>query len=92
MVLHPALNLTCSSAVFFSLRFQLIQYYFQKDFAGVANEINGVIILTWLKIVLFRKHDNEQLSPWCKPLAILLDHVADDGESMDHDFSPVPSC
>lgn len=33
VVLHPALNLTCSSAILFSL---LIQYHFQRNFAGVA--------------------------------------------------------
>ena len=48
MVLLPALNPACSSAILFDLGFKSIQGDFQHSFARVTDEADGSVVLAEL--------------------------------------------
>ena len=78
MVLLPALNPACSSAVdLFSLRFQPIQDDFQHDFARMTDEADSSVVLAELQVALFRECNNQRLSPWGRPFSCSPDSVTD---------------
>ena len=68
MVLLPALNPACSSAIiFFSLGFKPIQDDFQHDFARMTDEADSSVVLAELQVALFRECSNQRLSPLGRP-------------------------
>ena len=61
MVLLPALNPACSSAIimyFFSLGFKPIQDDFQQDFARMTDGADSSVVLAELQVALFRVCNN----------------------------------
>ena len=77
MVLRPAPNPACSSAIITSLGFKPIQDDFQHDFARMTDEADGSVVLAELQVALFRECVNQQLSPWCWPFSWSPDPVTD---------------
>ena len=78
MVLLPALNPACSSAIFSSAwGFQPIQDGFQHDFARMTDEADSSVVLAELQVALFRECNNQRLSPWGRPFSCSPDSVTD---------------
>ena len=65
------------SNYFFSLGFQPIQDDFQHDFARMTDEANSSEVLSELQVALFRKYNNQRLSPWGRPFSCSPDYVTD---------------
>ena len=77
MVLLPALNPACSSAIISSAWFQPIQDDFQHDFARMTDEADSSVVLAELQVALFRECNNQRLSPWGRPFSCSPDSVTD---------------
>ena len=78
MVHLPALNPACSSAIISSAwGLSLFQDDFQHDFARMTDEADSSVVLAELQVALFRKCNNQQLSPWGRPFSCSLDSVTD---------------
>ena len=76
MVLLPALNPACSSAIISSaLGFQPIQDDFQHDFARMTDEADSSVVLAELHVALFRECNIQRLSPWGRPFSCSPDSV-----------------
>ena len=73
VVLLPALNQACSSAItciyFFSLGFKPIQDDFQHNFARITDEADSSVVLAELQVAFFRECNNQRLSPWGMPFS-----------------------
>ena len=70
MVLLPALNPTCSSAIISSAwGLSPVQDDFQHDFARMTDEADSSIVLAELQVALFRECNNQRLSPWGSPFS-----------------------
>ena len=62
MVLLPALNPACSSAIISSAwGFEPIQDDFQHDFARMTDEADSSVVLAELQVALFRECNNQRL-------------------------------
>ena len=78
MVLLPALNPACSSAIiFFCLGFKPIQDDFQHDFSGMTDVADSSVVLAELQVALLRECNNQRLSQWGRPFACSPDLVID---------------
>ena len=77
MVLLPALNPACSSAIISSAWGQPIQDDFQHDFARMTDEADSSVVLAELQVALFRECNNQRLSPWGRPFSCSPGSVTD---------------
>ena len=82
VVLLPALNPACSSAIissacFFSLGFKPIQDNVQHDFAGMTDEADRSVVLAELQVPLLRECNIQRLSPWGRQFSCSPDPVTD---------------
>ena len=78
VVLLPALNPACSSAIISSAwGLSLLQDNFQHDFAGITDEADSSVVLAELQVALFRECNNQRLSPWGRPFSCSPDPVTD---------------
>ena len=57
------------SNYFFSLGFEHIQDDFQHDFARMIDEADCSVVLAELQVALFRKCNNQRLSPLGRPFS-----------------------
>ena len=73
MVLLPALNPVCSTAIIFSA----FQDDFQHDFARMTDESDSSVVQAELQVALFRECNNQRLSPWGRPFSCSPDSVTD---------------
>ena len=62
---------------FFSLGFKNITDVFQHDFAQMTDEANSSVVLAELQVTLFRKGNNQRLSPLDRPFSCSPDPVTD---------------
>ena len=65
------------SNYFFSLEVNPIQDDIQHDFARMTDEADSSVVLAELQIALFRKCNNQRLSPWGRPFSCSPDPVTD---------------
>ena len=87
MVLLPALNPACSSAIISSAwGLKPIQDDFQHDFARMTDGADSSIVLAELQVALFRECNNQRLSPWGRPFSCSPDSVTDLCSSIYHDL------
>ena len=78
VVLLPALNIACSSAIIHSAwGVKPIQDDFQHDFARMPNEADSSVVLAELQVALFRECNNQRLRPWGRPFSCSPDPVTD---------------
>ena len=73
VVLLPALNPACSSAIIS----KPIQDEFQHDFARMTDEADSSVVLAELQVALFRECNNQRLSPRGRPFSCSPDPVTD---------------
>ena len=77
VVLLPALNPACSSAIICSAwGFSLFKMT-QHDFARMTDEADSYVVLAELQVALYRECNNQRLSPWGRPFSCSLDSVTD---------------
>ena len=78
MVLLPALNPACSSAIISSVwGFKPIHDDFQQDFARMTDEADSSVVLAELQVALFKECNSQRLSPWGRPFSCSPDPVTD---------------
>ena len=78
MVLIPALNPACSSAIISSAwGLSLFKMLCWNDFAGMTDGANSSVVLAELQVALFRECNNQRLSPWGRPFSCSPDPVTD---------------
>ena len=78
MVLLPALNPACSSAIISSAwGLKPIQDDFQHDFARMTDEADSSVVLAELQVALFRECNNQRLSPWGRLFSCSPDPITD---------------
>ena len=70
VVLLPALNPACSSAIISSAWDD-----FQHDCARMTDEADISVVLAELQVALFRECDNQRLSPWGRPFSCSPDPI-----------------
>ena len=76
MVLLPALNPACSSAIISSAwGFSLFQDDSQPDFARMTDEADSSVVLAELQVALFRECNNQRLRSWGRPFSCSPDSV-----------------
>ena len=79
MVLLPALNPACSSAITSSAWGLSL---FKHDFAQMTDEADSSVILAELQVV--RECNNQRLSPWGRPFSCSPDPVTDLCQNIYH--------
>ena len=62
---------------FFSLGFKPVQDDFQHDFTRMTDEASSSVVLAKLQVALFRKCNNQRLSPWSRLFFCYPDPVID---------------
>ena len=72
------------SNCFFSLGFKPIQDDFQHDFARMTDEADSSVVLTELQVALFRKCNNQRLSPWGWSFSCSPDPITDLFQNIYH--------
>ena len=78
VVLLPALQPTCSSAIIFSLLWlKSAKNDLQHDYGRIADKADGSVILAQLQVSFHRESDNKAFSPIGWPFSCLQDLVAD---------------
>ena len=73
MVLLPALNTACSSAIISSAWGLSL---FKMTF-NMTDEADSSVVLAELQVALFRECNNQRLSPWGRPFSCSPDPVTD---------------
>ena len=74
MVLLPALNPACSSAIISSAwGLSLVK----MTFARMTDEAGSSVVLAELQLAILRECNNQQLSPWGRPFFCSPDPVTD---------------
>ena len=77
MVLLPALNPACSSAIISSAwGLSLFKMTFNMT-ARMTDEADSSVVLAELQVALFRECNNQRLSPWGRPFSCSPDPVTD---------------
>ena len=70
MVLLPALNPACFSAIISSAwGFSLFKMTFSMTFARMTDEADSSVVMAELQVALFRECNNQRLSPWDRPFS-----------------------
>ena len=85
VVLLPALNPACSSAIISSAwGLKPIQDDFQHDFARITDKADSSLVLAELQVALSRKCNNQRLSPRGRPFSCSPDPVTDLCQNIYH--------
>ena len=76
MVLLPALNPACSSAII-SSAWGLSLFKITISMTLLTDEADSFVVLAELQVALFRECNNQRLSPWGRPFSCSPDPVID---------------